>query len=148
MNPAPLRAVTDQERERYEEDGVVCLRGVFDADWIARMAAAVDRAVERPGPMALDLSQGQAGRFHGDSFVWTWDEDFRSFVFDSPAAPLAASVMGSRKVNLFFDTLLVKEPGSAAPTRWGCWPRAGIGWPASAVIPTARRLGLMRGRRR
>ena len=40
------------------------------------------------------------------------------------------------------------RPGSAAPTPWECWRPAGTYWPASAAIPTARRLGLMPGRRR
>ena len=118
MSQEIARAVTAEERARYDEDGVICLRGLFDAAWIERMGRAVDEAIATPGPMALNLSQGKAGRFHGDSFVWTWQDDFRAFVFNSPAAAIAAEVMGASHVNLFFDTLLVKEPGSEAPTPW------------------------------
>lgn len=119
MEQQPARAVTADERETFWRDGVVCLRQMFDRDWIARMQDAVDDAIANPGPMNLTLGQGQPGRFHGDSFVWTWQDDFRAFVFDSPAAKLAQQVLGAEeRVTLFFDTLLVKEPGSEAETPW------------------------------
>jgi len=78
------REITEDERATFWRDGVVCLRKMFDADWIERMQHAVDEAIANPGPMSLELDQGLAGKFHGDSFVWTWHDDFRAFVFDSP----------------------------------------------------------------
>ena len=103
----------------FWRDGVVLLRQMFDREWIERMQKAVDGAIADPGPMKLDLDQGLAGKFHGDSFVWTWHDDFRAFVFDSPAAKIAQQVLGAEeRVTLFFDTLLVKEPGSEAITPW------------------------------
>jgi len=39
-------------------------------------------------------------------------------VFESPAAEIAGHVMGSAKVNFFYDQLLVKEPGTAERTPW------------------------------
>lgn len=113
------RTITEVEKQTFWRDGVVCLRNMFDAAWIARMQVAVDEAVADPGAMALKLGEGMQGKFHGDSFVWTWHDDFRSFVFDSPAATIAQQVLGAtERVTLFFDTLLVKEPGSHAPTPW------------------------------
>jgi ectoine hydroxylase-related dioxygenase (phytanoyl-CoA dioxygenase family) len=98
---------------------VVCLRDMFDVAWIERMQGAVDNAIANPGPMHLKLDQGMAGKFHGDSFVWTWQDDFRAFMFESPAAHIAQQVLGAtERVTLFFDTLLVKEPGSQAVTPW------------------------------
>lgn len=119
MNKDLPRDITTEERETFWRDGVVCLRGMFDADWIERMGEAVDDAISRPGPMALNLDQGMKGKFHGDSFVWTWQEDFRDFIFNSPAPQIARQVLGAeQRVTLFFDTLLVKEPGSDAVTPW------------------------------
>lgn len=113
------RDITPEERQTFWRDGVVCLRSMFGADWIERMQRAVDDAIADPGPMHLALGQGQAGTFHGDSFVWTWQDDFRAFVFESPAARIAQQVLGAtERVTLFFDTLLVKEPGSEAVTPW------------------------------
>ena len=69
------RAITDAEKEAFWSDGVVCLRDMFDPAWISRMQAAVDDAVANPGPMSLQLGKGLEGTFHGDSFVWTWQDD-------------------------------------------------------------------------
>lgn len=119
MGQRPPRDITDAEKETFWADGVVCLRQMFDADWIARMREAVDDAIANPGPMRLVLDQGLEGTFHGDSFVWTWQDDFAAFIFDSPAAAIAQQVLGAeQRVTLFFDTLLVKEPGSQAVTPW------------------------------
>ena len=113
------RQISEDERTTFWRDGVVCLRNMFDADWIERMQHAVDEAIANPGPMSLELDQGLAGKFHGDSFVWTWHDDFRAFVFESPAAKIAQQILGAQqRVTLFFDTLLVKEPGSEALTPW------------------------------
>ena len=113
------RPITEAEKQTFWNDGVVCLRDMFDAEWITRMQSAVDDAVAHPGPMSLQLGQGLEGKFHGDSFVWTWQDDFRAFVFDSPAAEIAQQVLGAKeRVTLFFDTLLVKQPASQAPTPW------------------------------
>ena len=42
MNADPLRPITDAEAETYERDGVACLRGMFDMDWVERTRAALD----------------------------------------------------------------------------------------------------------
>jgi ectoine hydroxylase-related dioxygenase (phytanoyl-CoA dioxygenase family) len=61
---------------------------------------------------------GKAGRYVGDFFVWMRDADFRDFVLQSPLPEIAAGLMGSRRVNLFYDHLLVKEPRTEAHTPW------------------------------
>ncbi|MGI9615228.1 MAG: phytanoyl-CoA dioxygenase family protein [Acidimicrobiales bacterium] len=69
MGQRPPRDITDDEKHKFWSDGVVCLRQMFDVDRIDRMLGAVDAAIAHPGPMKLDLGQGLAGTFHGDSFV-------------------------------------------------------------------------------
>jgi ectoine hydroxylase-related dioxygenase (phytanoyl-CoA dioxygenase family) len=70
-----------------------------------------------------------AGRFYGDFFLWRRSEDFRAFAFTSPLPALAARLMRSGRVNLFYDQLFVKEPGSVEPTPWHqdlpYWPVSG-----------------------
>ena len=34
FNKRPIRPVTQEEIDTYKRDGVVCLRQVFDGDWI------------------------------------------------------------------------------------------------------------------
>jgi len=115
MNREPLRELTTDEIAAYRRDGAVCVRAMFDRDWIRRLRAATDAHLARPGPLAQDFDDG---RFFGDKYMWTTNAAFRTFVFDSPAAGIAAAVMESAKVNFFFDHLLVKEPGGARATPW------------------------------
>ena len=50
MNRDPLRPIDQSQIARYEEDGVVCLQGLFDRGWIDYVAEAVEEAMRRPGP--------------------------------------------------------------------------------------------------
>src|SRR4029077_4308765 len=110
MNALPPRAIDAAMRAAYERDGVVHLPGMFDAAWVERLRVAIERAMARPSAMAADFNApGTPGRFFGDMFMWTWDDDFRAAVFDSPAPAIAAALMGAREVAFFYDQLFVKE---------------------------------------
>ncbi len=119
MNEMPLREISDDDVRRFEDDGVIRLEGMFDSDWLTRLATLVDDDLADPGPLNMELEQtDKAGRFFFDTFMWTRKEGFRDFVFSSPAAKIAARMSRSRKVNIFFDQLLIKEPGTEEPTPW------------------------------
>ena len=112
-------AITESDIATYERDGVVCLRGAFGADWLALLADGVERAMAAPGPHAEEYTApGKPGRFFGDLDLWQRHDAFRRFVFESPGARIAATLMCSSKVNFFYDQLLVKEPGTAERTPW------------------------------
>jgi len=117
MPDAPLRDLTRAELEAYERDGVLCASGVLPDAWLTRMAAAVDRAVVNPTLMGNVISMQDAG-FSGDLFLWKVDDDFRDFVYESPASRVAQQVLGSREVRHFYDQLFVKPAGCHVPTPW------------------------------
>lgn len=128
--------VTDSDVEAYDRDGVVCLRGAFDAAWVGILGEAVERDLADPGPHATNFAEGSsAGRFFGDMFMWRRDNDFRLAAFASPAPGIAARLMGSPTADLFYDQLFVKEPGTAHPTPWHqdqpYWPVKG--WQVTSV---------------
>ena len=52
MNRSPLNPITDADVRQFEQDGVICLRGMFDQDWITRMSSAVDRIMDAENPLA------------------------------------------------------------------------------------------------
>jgi ectoine hydroxylase-related dioxygenase (phytanoyl-CoA dioxygenase family) len=106
-------------REAYDRDGAAVLRGVLPGEWIERMRAAVDRVINSPAPSAVEYTPaGASGRYVGDFFLWLRDLDFRALALESPLPRLAAEIMRSRSVTLFFDHLLVKEPRTAEETPW------------------------------
>ena len=119
MNRLPLRAISAQEKADYERDGVVNLSGMFYADWVERLRNAIQRDMDDPGPMATNFNaEGTPGRFFGDMFMWTRDPDFRAVFVDSAGPAIAAGMMGAKKVNVFYDQLFAKEPGTVKPTPW------------------------------
>lgn len=129
--PKPLkRPVSDAEIAAFQEDGVVCLRGFFDRYWIDDLRALIDEDIANPSGMVKNINaDGASGNFFGDTFVCHHLDGFKRAVFDSPAARLAATVMRSKKANLIFDQILVKEPNTSTPTVWHqdltYWPVAG-----------------------
>jgi ectoine hydroxylase-related dioxygenase (phytanoyl-CoA dioxygenase family) len=115
----PLRAVTQEERQTYARDGVVCLRDIFPRAWLSFLAEAVEEAMASPGPHGEEYTPpGGAGRFFGDLELAERLPSFRRFALESPAAEIAGRVMGATRVRFFYDQLLVKEPGTRERTPW------------------------------
>jgi ectoine hydroxylase-related dioxygenase (phytanoyl-CoA dioxygenase family) len=145
MNKRPLATVSAADRAAYEADGVICLRGMFDRDWVERMYAAVDRTMSTPGDRIREHTKaGSPGRFYARTFMWRWDRDFRDFIFESPAAEIAGRLMGVCEVRLFYDQIFVKEPGTREVTYWHhdlpYWPMRGTQIPSLwlALTPVTR----------
>jgi ectoine hydroxylase-related dioxygenase (phytanoyl-CoA dioxygenase family) len=115
MTPDP---VTDDLIEAWQRDGAVPLRGAFSADWVALLREAVEQAMADPGPVAKDYAPEGKGRFFTDHNMYRRIDTFRRFIWESPAARIAARLMKARKANLFDEHLLVKEPGTENPTYW------------------------------
>ena len=102
----------------FRRDGACCLRGLF-RDWLPVLEAGIERNMREPGPHAANnLKEGEPGRFFDDYCNWERIPEYRTMVERSPAARVAAAVMGSRTAQFFHDHVLVKEPGTAKATPW------------------------------
>ncbi len=115
------RHITQEEKDQYEKDGVVCLRGLFDSKVIDEMRVGAEQCLAAPpSDLTMEIAdiKKAEGRFFFDTFLWLRNDICRKFVHESDAAEIAASVMRSRKVNIFFDQWLIKEPGTAVETPW------------------------------
>src|SRR5436305_818275 len=77
------------------------------------MQSAIDRVIASPTDHG-----GTHGAFSHDLFLWRHDEDFRALAIDSPLPAIAAQLMRTEGLRLFFDQLLVKEPGLRASIAW------------------------------
>jgi ectoine hydroxylase-related dioxygenase (phytanoyl-CoA dioxygenase family) len=120
MNSAKLdkSLVSDADIATYERDGVVCIRNAISEDWLERLKPAADWVQKNIGPHDTVLAPEGAGEFYGGQFMWLRQDDFKDFVLNSPAASIAARLMRSTKVQLFYDFLLTKEPGAGNKTPW------------------------------
>lgn len=111
--------VSESEVAAFHADGAIALRGVVNERWREVLAAAIEDDIADPAPYFHGYApEDGRGRFHGNLRTWEFHEGFRRFCFDSPLPRLAARILGSQKVNLLYDQLFVKEPGTANRTRW------------------------------
>ncbi len=110
--------VTPDDIAAYQRDGAVVIRGLF-ADYVEELRAGVARNMADPGPYAAEnLHKGEGGRFFDDYCNWTRIPEFHGAITASPAAEVAADLMGSDTTQMFHDHVLVKEPGTSKPTPW------------------------------
>ena len=113
------RVVTEAEINAYVVDGAVAMRGVVDDEWLAVVADAIERDIAQPGPWYHGyIPDNGVGRFHGNVRIWETDDELGRFVREGPLPNLARRFFSSAKVNLFYDQLFVKEPGTENRTRW------------------------------
>ena len=105
--------------EAFHADGAVALRGVVNEEWRRVLAEAIEDDIANPAPFyhGYEPDNGR-GRFHGNLRTWEFHDGFRRFCFESPLPKLAAGMLGSRRINLLYDQLFVKEPGTVNRTRW------------------------------
>ncbi len=115
----PARAVAAQDVADFERDGVVCLRGMFDAHWCRLLHdAAMEVMASGKGRVREPELGAGKGRFYSNVYLSDMDARFRKLRDESPAAEIAAALMRAETVRFFYDQLFIKAPGTAAPTPW------------------------------
>ncbi len=124
LNASPIRAISDDDREVYQRDGVVCLRQVLDPDWITRMLPVARRLLLEHEDFGLLPTY--PGRYMSRTIA-----EFRRLVFASALGEAAGRTLGSRQIRFFFDEIFAKGPRSAEQTIWHC---DRMGWPVSGTM--------------
>lgn len=120
MKPSALAAQTAHSvLEEYRRDGVVCLRGVFDAEWISVLAAGVEEA-ERHLSSRSEVFEERDGRptYYNDLFRWHDVAPYERFITGSPAAAIAGTLLETRELRVFYDSVFVRRHGVESPTPW------------------------------
>ena len=111
--------VSEEEREACLRDGAVPLRQVVSDEWLDVIAAGVERDICEPGPFCHGyVPDNGIGKFHGNIRIWETDSEMARFCTEGPLVSLATQFFQSSKLNLFYDQLFVKEPGTENRTRW------------------------------
>jgi ectoine hydroxylase-related dioxygenase (phytanoyl-CoA dioxygenase family) len=111
--------ISDSDIEAFQRDGAVCLRGLFNAEWIETVRRGIEKTIADPSDMhRVAKVPGESGHFFKDYHMSRRLPEFRDFVFDSPAGPAAAALMRSSRINFFYDVLWIKEPGTSKPSAW------------------------------
>jgi ectoine hydroxylase-related dioxygenase (phytanoyl-CoA dioxygenase family) len=102
----------------YGRDGAVCVRGAFSPQLVDLAREAIDANLAALSPYAKRASGSSDGAFVEDFCNWQRIAPMRQFIFESPAAEIAAELIGAATVRLYHDHVLVKEPGTAQRTPW------------------------------
>jgi len=133
-----VRPITASEVDAFWEDGVVCLRGVLDPRRLDEMSSPVEeallakesadlsemgRALKASGESVPTDGDGSttgpsAGRFVSGVDHWRSQSEFRVFAADSALPAIVGALLRATKVNLYEDSVLVKEPGAIERTVW------------------------------
>jgi ectoine hydroxylase-related dioxygenase (phytanoyl-CoA dioxygenase family) len=126
MNTQALNPVTQRHIDDYARDGVVCLRQMFDAQWISRLQEGARQVAENPQAF------GQTGPSHGAmtsvAHLWRKPGIFREFALNSPAGEIVGRVIGADNVQMFHDHLFHKPALSPSIMQWHAdhlWPFTG-----------------------
>jgi ectoine hydroxylase-related dioxygenase (phytanoyl-CoA dioxygenase family) len=124
-------ALSASDREKYERDGHILLRGVASPSEVAPYRAAildsVRRHTEQVRPLAERDTYGKAFLQVGN--LWNEDDTVRKFVLARRFAKIAAELMGVDGVRIYHDQALFKEAGGGL-TPWHqdqqYWPLDGV----------------------
>ncbi|MBT6096348.1 MAG: phytanoyl-CoA dioxygenase [Rhodospirillaceae bacterium] len=109
--------VPENAIEDFRRDGVAVLRGVF-ADWVEALAAGLARNQREPSPTARYHTGDGEAAFFNDYCNWDRIPEYQSFIYESPAAEIAAELMHSDSARFFHEHVVLKEAGNAVPTPW------------------------------
>ena len=104
--------------QAWLDDGFVLIRGVFPEEMINLLRLGTKKAMEDPGPTAKEYAEEGKGRFFTDHHMRKRIPEFNDFLSNSSVKDIAAGLMNTKKLNLFDEHLLVKEPGTENPTYW------------------------------
>ncbi len=92
---------------------------MFGAEWIDLLREGLTRHLEAPSPRARVWDRDDHGRtMFWDAMAWHDVSEYQRFVFESPAAEIAGRMLGSSRINFFFDAVFVRSAGSQFQTPW------------------------------
>ena len=129
----PTRSITQSEISSFASDGVVHLPDIVEKDWIELLGLSLQQMLNDPKMFAdltalsSDLNEPQSlaalteneikgGRFLSGLDHWKEDKNFAAFAKISPLPSIVAKLMNSKKVYLYEDSVLIKEPDTAEET--------------------------------
>lgn len=111
------KLLSDATIEEFQTQGATLLKGVF-SDWVDVLRDGIAANMADPDPNARNYETEGGGRFFVDYCNWDRIDQYRDFIFNSPAAAIGAELMGSTGARLFHEHVLVKTPKSGTPTPW------------------------------
>lgn len=125
IRATPCRTIPEAERERFLEDGAICVERAIGDEWLAALRAGVDRLVERSRSVTksdavFDLEPGhraEAPRLRRVSSPADQDDVFWRVVTEGPVGDIAADLLGP-DVKFYQSKLNFKWARGGAEVKW------------------------------
>ena len=109
--------LTSEEINFYQKKGALLIKNIFKP-WINTLREGFEKVLKEPGPHARENVNNGEGRFFEDYCNWERIEEFKDFIFNSPAAEIVAQSTQSNKIQVFHEHIFLKEPGTKKETPW------------------------------
>ena len=112
--------VTSEQISRYQRDGVVLIRNLFDAHWLEVLAQGIEENLRHPSKRTADYVDDPENNAHFfyDARVRGEVNGYDRLMMDSPMAEAVASVMGSSQAILFYISVFIRTAGTRNRTPW------------------------------
>lgn len=81
----PVRALNDEEIQRYHEDGVIMVKQAIDPSWMAMVEAGVEEARLNSSLLGKFMSRKVEG-YQMDIFLWKRVDILRDLIYYGPFA--------------------------------------------------------------
>jgi ectoine hydroxylase-related dioxygenase (phytanoyl-CoA dioxygenase family) len=103
----------------FTRDGAIVLRGVLNTMQLAQLELGIEDNLAHLSPLAITASEADdPGLFVEDFCTWQSNPNYEHILKETALPWIAKELMQSQTVRLYHDHLLVKEPGTRAPTPW------------------------------
>ncbi len=109
MNKNLPRPVSDEERETYARDGVVCVRGVYNARWAESLLAAWDEVWPDPGAYGL-FTTAQERQVTIGGTTYPFDEPFLVLATQNPIEQEGTYPLPEAQIDRFMLKVVVGYP--------------------------------------
>lgn len=128
-------SVSDAAVATFWRDGVVCLRGVISEDWLRRIERPIEAWLASPDCLDFSAYAGEIsrqtgaslmledrpadrprGRFYSGTDHWQRSPDLFAFAAELQLPSIVGALLRSDTINLYEDSILVKEPGTPEKT--------------------------------
>ena len=104
---------------KYQSEGVAVLRKIISNYWIKKLQIGVKKNFEKPSKYkCVYEKKGIKEVFYDDYCNWQRIDEYKTFFINSGIAKIVSQLMKSKKVNIFHEHVLIKEPGSIKKTPW------------------------------
>ncbi len=115
-----MNILDDKIKNYYNKYGVVVIRKVITDNWIQILSKGIEKNFKSPSKYKCVYEKDGSNNeiFYDDYCNWDRIDEYKEFFFQSNIAKIASELMLSKKVNLFHEHVLIKEPGSKKTTPW------------------------------